>query len=787
MIQDQIAYYRARGFATVFVGVPTRPEHGPGNSLWIEQADAASELRADHVSFAILDVPQDPKTLKRLARQVLVPRTSLDWIVEIGRCSRPAPSLLKYLQNRKVAVFHVNHIFTLEFAKQLHRELHCHAPLLLETHDVQSRILCERDERNPWTGKPDDLASLLNAEKALLSEADVLIHCSVDDHRFFVEQFPDKPQFLALPLIDEKFVAGVAEAQVIAPIDILLVGTGHHANCEAVEWFLTKVWPLIESRRYSVRIVGGVRDMMQQQRPDLVSRFSDCFLGRVTDLAPYYRAARSVIAPMLSGGGISVKTIEAFALGMPFIGTTKAYRGFPPDSLAGHGIESHDDPRAFADALLRALSDDCDFGPQGRALYKEVFSKDASYRARDAARRAAYAVEAARENQRDGDAAEVPMGQNGAGGTESGLQVVVLGSSNCIGPASFVEKLGTKIGTKPINLSVGACSSTLGLYQLDKIPPVERGVAFIDFSINDPDVGWNLWKESDGASIIADNIRTIIARLRAMKFFPILVFLGDAQDPYGSALHREICKAEQVSFLDVRNLLDQALRLDVSRASLMKDDYHISAAVAEEVAATLAAILARMNESEVEYVSRSATILQARVLEAWELFSPSDLIDRGSSLRSALYGRLTMGNSLRVHLAQDEYLRAIMINVGAPGGTVAIRDDKAAIVKSMTVYWDEKQPDSFGSILIDFAHPLPGGTGVLVMQMLGVDAIPTERTIHVKPMLAGRYGVIEIEGMLLSRQDRLEFNHTAPVYNWMPLDLAELPEVRQLADRLARL
>ena len=36
--------------------------------------------------------------------------------------------------------------------------------------------------------------------------------------------------------------------------------------------------------------------------------------------------------------------------------------------------------------------------------------------------------------------------------------LLVLGTSNCIGPTSLVEKLGAKIRT---NLSVGACSSLL--------------------------------------------------------------------------------------------------------------------------------------------------------------------------------------------------------------------------------------------------------------------------------------------------------------------------------------
>jgi glycosyltransferase involved in cell wall biosynthesis len=138
-----------------------------------------------------------------------------------------------------------------------------------------------------------------------------------------------------------------------------------------------------------VRIVGGVKGLVRKTRRDLYDDFRELFLGRVTDLAPYYRAARSVIAPMRSGGGISVKTIEAFALGMPFIGTAKAYRGFPSEPLARHGIQSYDDPRAFADALLQVLSAGSDTGKRGRAVYEELFSKEQCYAARDEAMRMA--------------------------------------------------------------------------------------------------------------------------------------------------------------------------------------------------------------------------------------------------------------------------------------------------------------------------------------------------------------------------------------------------------------
>ena len=65
VIEDQIAYYRDRGFATAFVGVPVNEAHVFDNPMWTELAEAAGDLGADHVSFAILDPPQKPRTLRR--------------------------------------------------------------------------------------------------------------------------------------------------------------------------------------------------------------------------------------------------------------------------------------------------------------------------------------------------------------------------------------------------------------------------------------------------------------------------------------------------------------------------------------------------------------------------------------------------------------------------------------------------------------------------------------------------------------------------------------------------
>jgi glycosyltransferase involved in cell wall biosynthesis len=131
--------------------------------------------------------------------------------------------------------------------------------------------------------------------------------------------------------------------------------------------------------------------MVKRDLPQLHDTFRSHFAGEVADLIPYYRAARCVIAPMVSGSGISIKTIEALALGKPFVGTSKAFRGMPMDRLKAAGVQAHDEPQAFADAIVHALFSEREAQALSRDAYDTVFSARASFAARDEALRAATA------------------------------------------------------------------------------------------------------------------------------------------------------------------------------------------------------------------------------------------------------------------------------------------------------------------------------------------------------------------------------------------------------------
>jgi glycosyltransferase involved in cell wall biosynthesis len=393
VFQNEIAYYHARGYQTAFVIVPFHRAFMRSSDAWDGVEEGIRELGADQVFLAPLERDRYRRAKYKASLRHAFLGTTLDWVSAMAQSAHLPNSMVSCLQNANIELFHVNYVQALAFAQDLRKKLPRSGsgiPVILETHDVQSHLHQEREEVNPWTKKKDLPEKLLQSELSMLQQADALIHLSYQDARFFKEHLPQKPQVLALPTIDEAFVSEVRSAAPFPEsIDLLFVGQNHAPNVAAVEWLLGRVWPLIAERRYNLRIVGPVDTLVRESFPELHAKYRSFFAGRVPDLPRYYRSARCVIAPMVSGSGTSIKTIEAMALGKPFVGTSKAFRGMPIDRIQAAGICAYDTPHEFAEAIRRSVSSCENVDDRNRAAYESIFSVAANFAARDQAFEAA--------------------------------------------------------------------------------------------------------------------------------------------------------------------------------------------------------------------------------------------------------------------------------------------------------------------------------------------------------------------------------------------------------------
>jgi len=144
------------------------------------------------------------------------------------------------------------------------------------------------------------------------------------------------------------------------PYTMLFVGSFRHdPNRVAMDWFVGEVMPRILEKQPKAKLIVAGSD----PPPDhAYSDFSGALelLGFVEDVREPLGRYAVFVCPILSGSGVRVKLLEAFAAVIPVVSTVVGAEGLARKD--GEFCALSDDPAGFADRVL-ALFDD----PQGAA------------------------------------------------------------------------------------------------------------------------------------------------------------------------------------------------------------------------------------------------------------------------------------------------------------------------------------------------------------------------------------------------------------------------------------
>jgi glycosyltransferase involved in cell wall biosynthesis len=126
-------------------------------------------------------------------------------------------------------------------------------------------------------------------------------------------------------------------------------------NSEGVIWWLhqgyAKLQALCPDLTYD--IVGARPPRMLQR---LARRYRGVNLhGYVAETKPFWTKATALVVPLLSGGGVRVKILEAMTIGVPVISTTVGCEGLTVQN--GKHLLIADTPEAFNSACMALLQD----------------------------------------------------------------------------------------------------------------------------------------------------------------------------------------------------------------------------------------------------------------------------------------------------------------------------------------------------------------------------------------------------------------------------------------------
>ncbi len=153
--------------------------------------------------------------------------------------------------------------------------------------------------------------------------------------------------------------------------DILFVGGMHWPpNAEGIRWFVKVIFPKIRNRHPEtwLRVVG--------KKPPREFEFLGGVdaPGYVDEINKYWEQACVFIVPLLSGGGMRVKILDAWVHGIPVVSTTIGAEGIK--YLNGENILICDEPQDFANRVNELLSNPSEanrIGYNGRKTVESIY------------------------------------------------------------------------------------------------------------------------------------------------------------------------------------------------------------------------------------------------------------------------------------------------------------------------------------------------------------------------------------------------------------------------------
>ncbi|HEY4364313.1 MAG TPA: glycosyltransferase [Bryobacteraceae bacterium] len=136
------------------------------------------------------------------------------------------------------------------------------------------------------------------------------------------------------------------------PFTLLFLGSFRHLpNTEALNWFVGNVWGRVLAKEPRARLVVIGSD--PPPRHSLPEGDGIELIGFVEDVMEPLRKYAVFVCPILSGSGVRVKLLEAFAAGIPVVSTRLGAEGLA--SVDGEFCALADEAELFAEHVLELL------------------------------------------------------------------------------------------------------------------------------------------------------------------------------------------------------------------------------------------------------------------------------------------------------------------------------------------------------------------------------------------------------------------------------------------------
>jgi len=242
------------------------------------------------------------------------------------------------------------------------------APIVLRSHNVEHEIW-QRIAANLPTGAKKaylnmQVRRLRKYELTQLQFIDGLVTLTTRDEEYFQKAGMKKPSLVSPIGIDVSKYTTPYETDNYH--ELAFIGSLDWApNIEGLDWFLEYVWPLIvKENPEAIFHIAGRNPSAELQG---IKIQNVVIHGEVADAAEYVKSYPIAIVPLLSGGGMRVKILEAMALSRAIVSTGVGAEGINTESIL-----LADKPQDFATAVLEILGQPKKIKQLGQQAYSDV-------------------------------------------------------------------------------------------------------------------------------------------------------------------------------------------------------------------------------------------------------------------------------------------------------------------------------------------------------------------------------------------------------------------------------
>lgn len=230
---------------------------------------------------------------------------------------------------------------------------HSQAKIWLRQHNVEYKIWESLVHQTKQLLKKNYVKLLTNRlkkfEQQVLPKFDAVIALTQKDITDMQALGCHQPMFVSPVGIDFKQTVSKVTVQ---PNSVFHLGAmDWQPNQQAMEWFVTEVWPLVIKQQPDAIFYMAGKKMPASFKKYQTSNIK--IMGEVEDATVFMQSKQIMVVPLFAGSGIRVKILEGMSLGKAIVTTTLGVEGI--DAQHKKHVLVADDASAFANAIVELL------------------------------------------------------------------------------------------------------------------------------------------------------------------------------------------------------------------------------------------------------------------------------------------------------------------------------------------------------------------------------------------------------------------------------------------------